>query len=310
MPNSIYCLMGPTASGKTTLASELVQRYPFEIISVDSAMIYREMNIGTAKPSAEELLLAPHHLIDLLDPPESYSASQFCDDVMRLVPEIYRRGKLPLLVGGTMMYFHALQQGLSPLPQADNTVRAVIEQQALIYGWEHMHQELAQVDPQSAAKIHPNDMQRIQRALEVFQLTGKPLSSFWADQKPNQTFRFVNMVLFPEQRAWLHEQIATRFAKMLEEGLVYEVAEILQKWHLSPTCPAMRTVGYRQVVNYLAGDYDYDMLRHKGVVATRQLAKRQLTWLRSWSEAHFFASDETRIQTKIIALLEKILDNS
>lgn len=310
MPDTIYCLLGPTASGKTTLAGELVARYPFEIISVDSAMIYREMNIGTAKPTEAELKLAPHHLIDILDPPESYSASQFCEDVMRLVPEIYQRGKFPLLVGGTMMYFHALQQGLSPLPQADNRVRAVIEQQASIYGWTYMHQQLAQVDPQSAARIHPNDVQRIQRALEVYQLTGKPLSAFWSEQKASQNFQFVNFILFPEQRQWLHGQIATRFETMLEKGLVYEVAELLQKWHLAPTCPSMRTVGYRQVVNYLAGDYDYEMLRHKGIVATRQLAKRQMTWLRSWPNAIFFPCEKSGIQREIIAKFGEILDNS
>lgn len=309
MPKSIFCLMGPTASGKTALACELVKRFPFEIISVDSAMIYREMNIGTAKPSPQELLVAPHHLIDIIDPPESYSAAQFCEDAVKLVEEIYGRHKFPLLVGGTMMYFHALQQGLSPLPHADEELRAALSQQANLYGWAYMHQQLAQVDPQSAMRIHPNDAQRIQRALEVYHLTGKPLSSFWSGQKENQSYNFVNLVLFPQDRSWLHARIATRFENMLEQGMVYEVAQLLQKWHLTLTCPAMRCVGYRQVIDYLAGDYDYEMLRQKGVAATRQLAKRQLTWLRSWPKATVFACENPAIFGEIIALISEILDN-
>ncbi|KTD33348.1 tRNA delta(2)-isopentenylpyrophosphate transferase [Legionella nautarum] len=309
MPKTIFCLMGPTASGKTALASELIKSFPFEIISVDSAMIYREMNIGTAKPRPEELLTTPHHLIDIIDPPESYSAAQFCEDAVKLVEAIYRRHKFPLLVGGTMMYFHALQQGLSPLPQADDTLRAVLTQQAELLGWAYMHEQLAQVDPQSALRIHPNDTQRIQRALEVYHLTGKPLSSFWSEQKENQNYHFVNIALFPEDRNWLHARIEARFEQMLEQGFVYEVAQLLQKWHLPLTCPAMRCVGYRQVIDYLAGDYDYEMLRHKGVVATRQLAKRQLTWLRSWPKASVFPCEKSAVLGEIIALIREILDN-
>ncbi|CDZ77887.1 tRNA dimethylallyltransferase [Legionella massiliensis] len=309
MPKTIFCLMGPTASGKTALACELVKSFPFEIISVDSAMIYKEMNIGTAKPSPEELASAPHHLIDIIDPPDSYSAAQFCEDAVALCEAIYRRHKLPLLVGGTMMYFNALQQGLSPLPQADDTLRAVLTQQAELYGWDYMHQQLTQVDPQSAARIHPNDTQRIQRALEVYNLTGKPLSSFWSEQKENQNYQFVNLVLQPEDRAWLHARIADRFEQMLNLGLVYEVAELLQKWHLAPTCPAMRCVGYRQVINYLAGDYNYETLRLKGVAATRQLAKRQLTWLRGWPGAINFSCESPTTKSEIVALINEILDN-
>jgi tRNA dimethylallyltransferase len=310
MPKTIFCLMGPTASGKTALACELIKTFPCEIISVDSAMIYREMNIGTAKPSPEELLIAPHHLIDILDPPESYSAAQFCDDVAELTTAIYKRGNFPLLVGGTMMYFHALQQGLSPLPKDDETLRNNLILEAKLYGWAYMHERLTQIDPQSAARIHPNDTQRIQRALEVYHLTGKPLSAFWSEQKDNQTYRFVNMVLLPQQRAWLHERIAQRFEQMLDQGFVFEVAELLQKWQLSPTCPSMRSVGYRQVLNYLAGDYNYDDLRHKGIVATRQLAKRQITWLRDWPDATVFACENPAIKGEIIALIKEILDNS
>lgn len=309
MSKTIFCLLGPTASGKTALAFELIKKFPLEIISVDSAMIYREMNIGTAKPTPQELAIAPHHLIDMIDPPESYSAAQFCEDAVRLVEDIYSRHKIPLMVGGTMMYFHALQQGLSLLPHADDELRAMLSQQAKLYGWAYMHQQLAHVDLQSATRIHPNDSQRIQRALEVYHLTGKPLSSFWSKQKENQSYNFINLVLFPENRHWLHTRIATRFKHMLEKGLVYEVAQLLQKWHLTLTCPAMRCVGYRQVIDYLAGDYDYEVLQEKGIAATRQLAKRQLTWLRSWPNAKIFPCENLAGLREIIALLSEMLDN-
>ncbi len=228
---------------------------------------------------------------------------------MKLVEAIYHRHKLPLLVGGTMMYFHALQQGLSPLPHADDTLRAVFTQQAEVYGWAYMHQQLTQVDPQSASRIHPNDTQRIQRALEVYHLTGKPLSSFWSEQKENQNYRFINLVLLPEDRKWLHARIAARFEHMLAQGFVYEVAQLLQKWQLPLTCPAMRCVGYRQVIDYLAEDYDYEALRHKGIVATRQLAKRQLTWLRAWPKASIFACENPASAEEIVALIREVLDN-
>jgi tRNA dimethylallyltransferase len=309
MPEILFCLMGPTASGKTALASELIKNFPFEIISVDSAMIYREMNIGTAKPTRDELLQAPHHLIDILEPPDSYSAAQFCTDVFSLTKAIYSRGKIPLLVGGTMMYFNALQQGLSALPRANQAIRASLLQQAGQHGWTYLYQQLTQIDALSAARIHPNDTQRIQRALEVYQLTGKSLSSFWAEQKEIAGYRFVNLILFPQQRAWLHAKIALRFEQMLEQGFVGEVALLLQKWQLPPTCPAMRSVGYRQVFDYLAGDLDYETLRHQGVVATRQLAKRQLTWLRHWQEAAFFACENPATASEIMALISELLDN-
>lgn len=310
MAKTIFCLMGPTASGKTALACELLDIFPFEIISVDSAMIYREMNIGTAKPSPEELKKAPHHLIDILDPIESYSAAQFCEDTIALIEAIYERGKIPLLVGGTMMYFNALQQGLSTLPQADEKIRADLLHQANQHGWFYLHQQLETIDPISATRIHPNDTQRIQRALEVYQLTGKPLSLFWLEEKGATKYHFVNLILFPEQRSWLHERIAQRFEHMLLQDFVGEVAQLLQKWQLPPTCPSMRSVGYRQVINYLAGDYDYETLRHKGIVATRQLAKRQLTWLRSWDNAHLFnCEDMVTTKGEIVALIKEIMDN-
>jgi tRNA dimethylallyltransferase len=306
MPKTLFCLMGPTAAGKTALASELIKVFPFELISVDSAMVYREMNIGTAKPSPQELLAAPHHLIDIIDPPCTYSAAQFCEAVVNLTEAIYQRHKIPLLVGGTMMYFQALQQGLSPLPRADNSVRASLVEDAEHYGWHYLYQQLAKIDPPSAAKIHPNDKQRIQRALEVYHLTGKPLSSFWQAQKTELIFRFINLILLPKKRAWLHARIASRFMEMLAQGLVCEVAELLQKWHLSPACPAMRSVGYRQVVDYLAGDYDYETLCHKGIVATRQLAKRQLTWLRHWPQGSIFYCEDPATQEKIIGFVEQL----
>lgn len=307
MDKTIFCLMGPTASGKTDLACQLIKTFPLEIISVDSAMIYKGMDIGTAKPAAEILAEAPHHLIDIIEPPESYSAAEFCEAVARLSESIYKRGKYPFLVGGTMMYFHALQQGLSPLPAADESIRTALIEQAELYGWVYMHQQLARVDFESAQRIHQNDTQRIQRALEVYYLTGKPLSAFWSEQKDSQSYQFVNIILMPEQRQWLHERIAVRFEQMLAQGFVYEVAQLLQKWHLTSTCPAMRCVGYRQVIDYLAGDYNYDELRYKGIVATRQLAKRQLTWLRNWPNASVFSCDNAASIEKIAELINEKL---
>ena len=304
MSNVIFCLMGPTASGKTALACELVQRFPAEIISVDSAMIYRDMNVGTAKPDKQTLANAPHHLIDILNPPEHYSAAQFCEDAIRISKQIISAGKIPLLVGGTMMYFRALQQGLSSLPEADEVVRIQLLQQAEQYGWAYMHQELARVDAISAARIHPNDTQRIQRALEVYQITKTPMSELIASSKGISAYRFVNLALMPTDRAWLHERIAQRFEQMLAEGLVGEVEALLKKWHLSEHDPAMRTVGYRQVIAYLNGEYDYADLCGKGVAATRQLAKRQLTWLRHWPESFVFSAESSSNASQILKVMK------
>lgn len=290
--------MGPTASGKTALACELIQKFPFELISVDSAMIYRDMNIGTAKPDAFTLTHSPHHLIDILDPTESYSAASFCDDVALLCKAIFHRGKIPLLVGGTMMYFRALQQGLSPLPPADENLRLQLIQQAQEKGWDYMYQELARVDAKSAARIHPHDTQRIQRALEVYQLTQCPLSTLLATTKIPSTYQFVNLSLIPDDRAWLHHRIALRFELMLEEGLIDEVKGLIQKWQLTSEHPSMRSVGYRQTLLYLQGEYDYANLCAKGIAATRQLAKRQLTWLRHWPNVLEFSVQEDLSTTK------------
>lgn len=304
MLNQVICLMGPTASGKTDLACALVTHLPCEIISVDSAMIYREMNIGTAKPDAETLLLSPHHLIDILEPHASYSAANFCTDAIRLCESILSRGKIPLLVGGTMMYFRALQQGLSVLPEADLQVRVQLLEQAQQHGWGFMHDRLLDVDPIAAARIHPHDTQRISRALEVYALTGQSLSSCLQDGTSKPVFSFVNIMLLPSDRAWLHARIGQRFDHMLDEGLIHEVDSLVQKWNLNKEHPALRSVGYRQVFEYLQGEYDYDTLRAKGTAATRQLAKRQLTWLRHWPDGHCFEAEHVDVEA-VLTVIKK-----
>lgn len=309
MSNLVFCLMGPTASGKTGLACELLNHVPVELVSVDSALIYKEMNIGTAKPSAAELKVAPHHLIDIIDPTESYSAAQFCTDAVTLCDVILQKGKIPLLVGGTMMYFNALQQGLSVLPEADESIRSKIEEEASLYGWPHVHQQLLAIDPQSAARIHAHDAQRIQRALEVYYISGKSLSLLQQETKKIPSYQFINLALFPENRAWLHARIAQRFDEMLAQGLVNEVRALQHKWALNKAMPSMRCVGYRQVLEYLEGEFDYCLLREKGIAATRQLAKRQLTWLRSWNNVHYFDPQKISFNAEIVAKIKEILDN-
>lgn len=310
MPKPIFCLMGPTAAGKTALAIELVKTYPFEIISVDSAMIYRDMDIGTAKPSAEELNIAPHHLIDIINPDAAYSAAQFCADALNLCDSIIKRHKIPLLVGGTMMYFNALQQGLSILPEADEAIRKQIEDDAQKMGWQWVHQQLTRIDPKSAARIHEHDTQRIQRALEVYYASGKTLTELQAQQTQGPNYQFVNFILFPQQRAWLHERIALRFTQMLEQGFIAEVKQLQAKWPISPNMPSMRCVGYRQILEYLNGEIDYQLLTEKGVAATRQLAKRQLTWLRHWPESINFDPQDPTFAAQIIAKAGEIIDNN
>ena len=302
--------MGPTASGKTALALDLVSHFPFEIISVDSGMIYRGMDIGTAKPSLAELAIAPHHLIDIVDPPEAFSAAQFCKEAHGLIRGIVHRGKIPLLVGGTMMYFNALQKGLSVLPDANEAIRQLLVLRALESGWSVLHDELMQVDPVCAKRIHKHDAQRIQRALEVFYLTQKPLSDLQRQVVGKGDYEFINLILFPENRAWLHQRIASRFALMLKQGFITEVEQVLQRWPLTLASPALRCVGYRQAYNYLNGDGDYEAFCEKALAATRQLAKRQLTWLRHWSNAYridFRGVEGT--STKIMAIIQEILDN-
>ncbi len=289
----IIFLMGPTASGKTDLAIEIVQELPCDIISVDSALIYRGMDIGTAKPSAEELQQAPHRLIDICDPIESYSAARFRQDALREIEQIHALGRIPLLVGGTMLYFRALQYGLSELPDADPSVRSRLNAEMQESGLEAMHTRLRQVDPHAAERINPNDPQRIQRALEVYEITGTPLSELQRnDGEPKLPFRVIKLVRAPADRALLHTRIAQRFHKMLECGFEDEVRNLLLKWDLDHDMPSMRLVGYRQMLRYLLGDYSYDQMAEKGIIATRQLAKRQFTWLRSERDANWL--DEGR----------------
>jgi tRNA dimethylallyltransferase len=282
-------LMGPTGSGKTGLAVRLAARLPVEIVSVDSAQVYRHMDIGTAKPGRDTLAAAPHHLIDILDPGERYSAARFCEDANEVLAEIRGRGNIPLLTGGTMLYFRALQEGLSQLPPADSDIRLVIDTMAEDSGWPVLHAELERIDPATAARLQPTDSQRIQRALEVFYLTGQPMSVLIARSRASGApYRMIPIALEPSDRSVLHQRIEQRFEVMLELGLIGEVRRLRERFDLNPSLPSMRAVGYRQAWQYLEGEFGLTVLREKGVAATRQLAKRQLTWLRSWEGAARF----------------------
>ena len=304
-PTAIF-LMGPTASGKTALAMRLYDSLPCEIISVDSVLIYRGMNIGSAKPSIEELQRYPHHLIDILDPSESYSVAQFRQDALRLMAEITARGKIPLLVGGTMMYFNILLKGMSEVPNADAAIRSAILAEAEQVGWQAMHAQLQAVDPQSAQRIHPNDPQRLQRALEVFRGTGKTMSQWREEQQAQQAdfaYRQVQIAVAPDDRAVLHQRIAQRFDHMLAQGFADEVKALMARGDLHADMPSIRAVGYRQMWAHLEGEYDWQTLREKGVAATRQLAKRQLTWLRAWPELNWLYStqeDEKKLPEQML----------
>ena len=297
-------LMGPTASGKTALALEIARRFPVEIISVDSAQVYRGMDVGTAKPSAAERVAVPHHLIDIVDPDQSYSAAQFRTDALRLMREVGERGRVPLLAGGTMLYFKALREGLSNLPQADAAVRAAIEAEAREKGWPALHAELARIDAATAARLKPGDAQRIQRALEVFRVTGKPLSVLQGARVLGQAqYRFVPLALVPAERAALHRRIELRFEAMLAAGLVEELAALRGKYALHAGLPSMRCVGYRQAWEHLEGAYDLATLRDRGIYATRQLAKRQLTWLRAMEEPKVFDCFAPDLGAKVLRFL-------
>ena len=299
------CLAGPTGCGKTAVALAIAEVLPVEIISVDSALVYRGMDIGTAKPTAAELAAVPHHLIDILDPTGSYSAAEFVRDAKRLAAEIRARGRLPLLVGGTMLYFKALFDGLSALPQADAELRAAIDAEAAERGWPAMHAELATLDAETAARLAPNDSQRIQRALEVIRLTGQPLSALHAASRDAG----VDWPLFslePADRVWLHERLAQRFDAMLARGLVDEVKALRARGDLTLALPSMRCVGYRQVWEALDRN-DFSDLRERGIAATRQLAKRQITWLRSMPRRHVIACDGPQPVPELLAALQRLL---
>ena len=284
-PPAALLVLGPTASGKTACALAIAARLPVEIVSVDSALVYRDMDIGTAKPSAAERALCPHHLIDIISPEDSYSAARFAEDALALIEAIIRRGRIPLLAGGTMLYFKALRDGLSDLPRADAGLRGEIDRQAARHGWPAMHAQLARLDAAAAARLQPTDAQRIQRALEIVRLTGRPLADAYARRSDRPLpFRPVTIALAPSRREVLHRRIAERFDAMLSAGLVDEVQALRGRYRLAPELPSMRCVGYRQAWDHLEGRLDRRALRERAIVATRQLAKRQLTWLRQFRE--------------------------
>lgn len=279
----IIALMGPTASGKTALAIELAQKLPIELISVDSALVYRGLDIGSGKPSLAEQALAPHRLIDICDPADAYSAARFAEDARFHISEVRANGNVPLLVGGTFLYFRALLDGMADMPKADESLRQKLSEEAAEKGWAAMHEHLAVIDPETAGRLHPNDAQRIQRALEVFELTGKPLSQWHADQRRHDSSqkRAYRFVYGPEDRAMLHRNIERRFDQMLAAGFVTEVEALYQRGDLDESMPSIRSVGYRQVWQHVEGHCDLAEARERGIIATRQLAKRQMTWLRN-----------------------------
>ncbi len=301
MNSPVLCLMGPTASGKTALAIELMAHLPVDIISVDSVMVYRGMDIGTAKPDAATLKIAPHRLIDIRDPANPYSAAQFRDDALRQIRGIHAEGRIPLLVGGTMLYFRALLEGLSALPPAEPAIRDRLMMEAETMGWAALHKRLQAIDPESAKRIHANDSQRLQRALEVYELTGEPLSRLQlrAEGGIGSHEKVIKIILMPEDRKSLHTQIEKRFHAMLEQGFIEEVEGFYARDDLDEDLPAMRSVGYRQVWQYLDGILEKAQLREKGVAATRQLAKRQMTWLRSEKGASQFDSQQTTLEQQV-----------
>jgi tRNA dimethylallyltransferase len=302
-------LMGPTASGKTGVALQLAKRLPVEIVSVDSALVYRDMDIGTAKPDLETRRQVRHHLIDIIDPTQSYSAAQFRDDALEVMQGIVARDRVPLLTGGTMLYFKALREGLSVLPGADHNARRTIDAMAAQAGWAAVHRELERVDPLTAARLDRNDAQRIQRALEIFYLTGKPMSQLIA--APNDVtlpYRILPIALVPSDRSVLHQRIAQRFERMLEMGFIDEVRELRKTYALNPALPSMRCVGYRQTWQFLDGEFELPRLREKAIAATRQLAKRQLTWLRATSGITQFDCLAADMQARIEVWLSRELD--
>ncbi|WP_297809909.1 tRNA (adenosine(37)-N6)-dimethylallyltransferase MiaA [uncultured Methylophaga sp.] len=298
MPPAIF-IMGPTAAGKTDLALAVARAFPVEIISVDSALVYRGMDIGTAKPSADVLQQYPHHLVDILDPTEAYSAGRFRDDARALMADITARGKVPLLVGGTMLYFKALQQGLSALPPADAEVRARLDAMASEHGLNYLHQRLSEVDPVAAARIHVNDPQRLQRALEVYEISGKSLTELTAQGDDALPYQVTKIIIAPFERAVLHQRIARRYQQMVADGFIDEVKTLYQRGDCHPQLPSIRAVGYRQAWSYLAGEYDHETFVEKAIIATRQMAKRQITWLRAQDDGIWFDSGAELPETAV-----------
>lgn len=295
--------MGPTASGKTALAIDLCQHFDTEVISVDSALVYKGMDIGTAKPDAQERALAPHRLIDIVDPAQSYSMADFRRDALAHIEQLHNQGKVPLLVGGTMMYFKGLLEGLSPLPEADADIRAALEAEAKEHGWPALHQQLQQVDPQAAAKINANDSQRINRALEVYRISGKSMTELQQTKAQSLGFPVHQFAIAPSDRRVLHQRIEKRFQIMLEQGFENEVLSLYNRKDLHPDLPSIRCVGYRQMWDYIAGEIDYDEMVFRGVAATRQLAKRQLTWLRGWQNLTWLESGNQENLQRIVSSL-------
>ncbi len=304
------CLMGPTASGKTQLALDIAAKLPCEIISVDSAIVYRGMDVGTAKPSAAIRQQVPHHLIDICDPSEHYSAARFCQDAFAAIHKVTAAGKIPLLVGGTMLYFRALQQGLSPLPSSDPLIRQRLQQRMQTQGLNVLYQQLQRVDPDATQRIHAHDKQRILRALEVYEITGKSMSDWLTAPVDPQlqhqpACQFINLAIIPNDRAQLHQQIANRFMQMIEQGFVAEVQTLFDRKDLHADLPAIRSVGYRQIWQYLMAEINYQDMIERGIIATRQLAKRQLTWLRSWQKLQTFANDDPHLLSLIIDVIKQ-----
>lgn len=303
LPPALF-LMGPTASGKTDLAIELCENLPFEIISVDSALIYRGMDIGTAKPSAAELKKTPHQLIDILDPAQSYSVAEFRKDALLAMQDITARGNIPLLVGGTMMYYKSLIDGLSPLPESNQSVRKIIEAQAEEYGWDTLHQQLAEIDPSSAKRIHPNDPQRLIRALEVYRLTNRSMTDLMATKSDPIPYNIKQFCIAPDDRKVLHQRISDRFQLMLDIGFQAEVEKLKNRGDLHLNLPSIRCVGYRQMWQHLDGDFGFNEMCEKSIAATRQLAKRQLTWLRGWKNIYSLDTFSSNNLSKVIKLIQ------
>lgn len=303
MQKPILCLMGPTASGKSRLALQLAEHLPLEIISVDSAMVYRGMDIGTAKPTITERTKVPHHLIDICDPTEIYSAGQFRRDALILLEKILQRGQMPLLVGGTMLYFQTLQRGLAALPVAHPDIRADILAIAQQRGWAFLYQQLQKLDPITAAQLHPHDHQRISRALEIYHSTGQTWTHFKAMTRVEIPYHFVNIALIPTDMQLLHQRIEQRWKRMLDQGVIEEVKQLYERRDLEADLPAMRAVGYRQIRQYLSGQYDLATLSERVIIATRQLAKRQMTWIRQWPNVQRIDCEQTQLVTFLLATI-------